>query len=209
METFILGLLLGASVIGLTFIVERGFALRQGRVIPASVRGALETYRRTEDLPMLRRICEQNPSPLSRLLAQSERNRHWPRAENASALETSARHEVSRMERGLVLLEIIVGVAPLLGLVGTVYGLIAMFASVGATGLGEPSAVSRGIAYALNATLFGLLTAIPSLVAWSYYSKKVEHLAVEMASLCDNFLRQLYHGEEADDIAELPTRKVS
>jgi biopolymer transport protein ExbB len=113
------------------------------------------------------------------------------------------------MERGLVVLEIVVGVAPLLGLVGTVYGLIAMFASVGASGLGEPSVVSQGIAYALRATLFGLLTAIPSLVAWSYYSKKVEHLAVEMAALCDNFLRQLYHGEEDDEITELPARKVS
>ncbi len=59
MEPFIIGILLAASVIGLTFIVERGFALRQGKIIPASVRGALETYRTTEDLPMLRRICEQ------------------------------------------------------------------------------------------------------------------------------------------------------
>ena len=158
---------------------------------------------------MLRRICDQNPSPLSRLLVLAEKHRHWPRAENTSALETSARHEVSRMERGLVVLEIVVGVAPLLGLVGTVYGLISMFASVGASGLGEPSSVGRGIAYALNATLFGLLTAIPSLIAWSYYSKKVEHLAVEMAALCDNFLRQVYHGEEPSEIAELPARKVS
>ena len=209
MEPFIIGVLLAASVIGLTFIVERGFALRQGRIIPASVRGALETYRSTEDLPMLRRICEQKPSPLSRLLVLAEKHRHWPRAENTSALETSARHEVSRMERGLVVLEIVVGVAPLLGLVGTVYGLIAMFASVGATGLGEPSAVSRGIAVALQATLLGLLTAIPSLIAWSYYSKKVEHLAVEMAALCDNFLRQLYHGCEEEEITPLPARKAS
>ena len=55
----------------------------------------------------------------------------------------------------------------------------------------------------------GAAVAIPSLVAWSYYSKKVEHLAVEMAALCDDFLRQLYHGEEAVELTELPARKVS
>jgi biopolymer transport protein ExbB len=209
METLIIGVLLAASVIGLTFIIERGLALRESKIIPSAVRGALDTCRTDEDLPMLRRICEQHPSPLSRLLILAERHRHWPRTENASALETSARHEVSRLERGLVLLEIVVGVAPLLGLVGTIYGLIAMFAGVGASGMGDPNSVGRGIADALNATFLGLLTAIPSLVAWSYYSRKVEHLAVEMAALCDNFLRQLYHGEETSDIAELPARRAS
>ena len=87
--------------------------------------------------------------------------------------------------------------APLLGLVGTIYGLISLFASLGSSGLGDNNALARGIALALNATLLGLLTAIPSLIAWSYYNKKVENLAIEMAALCDNFLRQLYHGEEA------------
>src|SRR5580658_10938593 len=114
MTAFILGILLSASVIGLTFIIERGLALRNGRVIPPALRGALETLRNTEDLPMLRLICEQHPSPLSRLLLLAARNRQWSRAENSSALETTARLEISRLERGLVVLEIVVGVAPLL-----------------------------------------------------------------------------------------------
>jgi biopolymer transport protein ExbB len=210
MAPLIIGILLLASVIGLTFIIERGLALRAGRVLPPAVKGALETYRTTDDLPMLRRICQQHPSPLSRLLLLAERHRQWPRTENASALETSARHEISRLERGLVVLEIVVGVAPLLGLVGTIYGLIAMFARMGGvSGLNDPGAVGHYIAVALNATLLGLLTAIPSLVAWSYYSKKVEHLAVEMASLCDDFLRQLYHGDETSELAEEPARRLS
>ena len=182
MATFIICVLLSASVIGLTFIIERGLALRVGKIIPPAVKGAMETCRTTEDLPMLRRICQQHPSPLSRLLMLAERHRQWPRTENASALETSARLEISRLERGLVVLEIVVGVAPLRGLVGT---------------------------RALNATLLGLLTAIPSLVAWSYYNKKVETLAIEMASLCDNFLRQVYRGEDSPEMAETPAREVS
>ena len=209
METLIIGVLLSASIIGLTFIIERGFALRASKIIPSAVQGALETCRTTDDLPMLRRICQQHPSPLSRLLLLAERHRQWHRTENASALETSARHEISRLERGLVVLEIVVGVAPLLGLVGTIYGLIALFAGLGASGLGDNNALARGIALALNATLLGLLTAIPSLIAWSYYNKKVENLAIEMAALCDNFLRQLYHGEEIPELDETPARRAS
>jgi len=207
METIIMGVLYGASVIGLAFIIERGLALREDKVLPPEVKSALETFRVVEDLPMLRRICQQHPSPLARLLLLAEQHRHYGRAENASGLETTARHEVSRLERGLVVLEIVVGIAPLLGLVGTIYGLITLFASLGASGLGDNSRLANGIALALNSTLLGLITAIPSLVAWSYYSKKVESMAIEMASLCDGFLRQLYHQEDARELAGAPARR--
>src|SRR5579862_5482459 len=110
METIIIGVLLLASVVGLTFIIERGLALRLTKVIPPPVLGALEACRTADDLPMLRHICQQHPAALSRLLLLAEKNRHWSRVDNASALETSARQEVSRLERGLVVLEIIVGV---------------------------------------------------------------------------------------------------
>jgi biopolymer transport protein ExbB len=167
----------------------------------------LENCRTAEDLPMLRRICQQHPSVLSRLLLLADKHRKWDKEENSRGLETSARHEISKLERGLVVLEIVVGVAPLLGLVGTVYGLIALFAGLGTVGLGDNNVLARGIALALNATLLGLITAIPSLIAWSYYNKKVETHAVEMASLCDGFLRQLYNQQDAPDLVEAPERE--
>jgi biopolymer transport protein ExbB len=208
-QFFIMGVLVAASVISIAFIIERGLALRVNKVMPAEVKSAVETCRTLDDLPMLRRICEQHLSPLSRLLLFAEQHRHYSRIENASGLETAARHEVSRLERGLVILEIIVGIAPLLGLVGTVYGLIALFASLGASGLGDNSAMSSGIALALRSTLLGLITAIPALVAWSYYSKKVETMAIEMASLCDGFLRQLYHHDDSSELADTPAGRSS
>jgi biopolymer transport protein ExbB len=198
-QLFFLILLTAASVIGLTFIIERGLALRVTKVMPTEVLSALATWRTLDDLPMLRRACQQHPSALARLLLLAEKHRHYARAENASGLETAARHEVSRLERGLVILEIVVGVSPLLGLLGTVWGLITLFATLGPNGLGDNSALANGIALALRATFLGLFSAIPSLVAWSYYSKKVETMAIEMASLCDEFLRQLYH---QDDVIE-------
>jgi len=209
MDTIIMGVLYAASVIGLTFIIERGLALRVAKVMPPEVKSALETCRTTEDLPMLSRICQQHPSPLARLLLRAERNRHYSRAENTGGLETAARHEVSRLERGLVVLEITVGIAPLLGLVGTIYGLIRLFGELGASGMGDNSRLAGNIALALNATLLGLVTAIPSLVAWSYYNKKIETMAIEMASLCDGFLLQLYHRNDAREEAEPPAARRS
>jgi biopolymer transport protein ExbB len=196
-----------ASIAGLTFIIERGLALRDAKVVPPAVEGALETFRTADDLPMLRRICQQHPSALSRLLLLADKHRNWSKAENTSALETNARQEISKLERGLVVLEIVVGVSPLLGLFGTVYGLIMIFASMGTAGLGDNNKLAQGIAEALNSTLLGLFAAIPALVAWSYYNKKVESHAVEMASLCDGFMRQLYHLDETRELAEEPVRQ--
>jgi biopolymer transport protein ExbB len=206
MEAIIIGVLLMASVVGLTFIVERGLALRAVKVIPPAVEGALETFRTADDLPMLRRICQQHPSSLSRLLLLADKHRRWSKTENSTGLEIHARQEISKLERGLVVLEIVVGVSPLLGLVGTIYGLIALFAGLGTTGLSDNNVLASGIALALNATLLGLITAIPSLIAWSYYNKKVESHAVKMASLCDGFLRQLYHLEKTGELADAPAR---
>jgi len=108
---------------------------------------------------------------------------------------TAARREIVRLERGLVVLEIIVGIAPLLGLVGTIIGMMTVFGDIGQSGLNDAAKLAHGIALILRATLIGLLICIPSLISWSYFSKKVEVQAVEMEALCDKFIRRQY----ADD----------
>src|ERR1041385_5985178 len=200
---FVYGLLGFTSVIGLTFVVERGFALRWRRVVPSQVEAAVESCQTPEDVPMLRRVCQQHNSPMGRLLLLAAEHLHWPKAENTDALQTRARHEIARLERGLVVLEIIVGIAPLLGLVGTIMGMMTLFGNIGQSGLNDASRLAKGIALILNTTLMGLLIAIPSLVFWSYYSKKVETLAVEMETLCDEFIRRQYREE-----VESPKSKV-
>jgi biopolymer transport protein ExbB len=195
MHQFFIVILVLASIVGLTFIIERGLALRWKRVIPTAVEAAAEACHTPKDLPMLAQICQQHPSPISRLLLAAQAHLAWPKEENADALEIRARHEVVRLERGLVVLEIVVGIAPLLGLVGTIYGLILLFGDLGQSGLTDNNTLAKGIALALNATLLGLLTAIPSLIAWSYYHKKVETLTVEMETICDEFLRRQYRAE--------------
>ena len=180
-----------ASVTSLTFIIERGLALRWKKVVPPAVELAAETCFAPADAPSLRRVCAENPSALSTLLKTTVDHLDAPLEETKDALETRARHEITRLERGLIVLEIATGIAPLMGLVGTIYGLIKLFNALGEKGVTDNAAFAAGIALALNATLLGLLVAIPSLIAWSYYSRKVETLTVEMETICDELLRRL------------------
>ena len=192
MEVLVYILLIVTSIVGLTFIVERGLALRWSKVVPPEIESALDACETRDDIAKLRRACSSHPSPLGRLLTLAADHLNWPKAENADALQTRARHEIVRLERGLVVLEIIVGIAPLLGLVGTIIGMMTTFENVGQAGLADAAKLASGIALILKATLIGLLIAIPSLVSWSYYTKKVEMLAIEMETLCDEFIQRHY-----------------
>jgi biopolymer transport protein ExbB len=200
MEPVVYVLLFVTSVVGLTFIVERGIALRWRRVVPPEVEAAVESCQSPEDVPMLRRVCQQHHSPVSRLLLIAAEHLDWPKAETVDAMQTRARREIARLERGLVVLEIIVGIAPLLGLVGTILGMMTAFGNVGQAGQIDPTELAKGISLILRATLLGLLIAIPSLIFWSYYTKKVESFAIEMESLCDEFLRRQYRAEELQSL---------
>jgi biopolymer transport protein ExbB len=192
MDTLIYVLLGLTSVIGLAIIGERAFALRWGRVVPPEITAALASCRSREDVKMLARVCAKKPSALGRLLLQSAEHLEWSKEDNVEALQTAARHEVVGLERRLVVLEIIVGIAPLLGLVGTIVGMMTLFGNVGQTGLNDVARLAGGIGLILKTTLIGLLIAIPALIAWSYYTKKVEVLAVEMEALCEEFIRRQY-----------------
>lgn len=185
-------LLVLASIVGIAFTIERGLALRRSKVIPPHLQTAIENCKTQADLPRLSQTCHNSPSPLSRLTLVGVDHLKEPKDETVDLLETQARQEVVKLERGLVILEIVVGIGPLLGLVGTIHGLTQLFGELGKSGLADNTRLAAGIAVALNTTLMGLLVAIPALVSWSYYSKKVENLAIEMEGLLDRFLRQMY-----------------
>jgi biopolymer transport protein ExbB len=185
-------LLVLTSIVSLTFIIERGLALRRGRVVPLAVADALKRWRGSADLTALKVTCQQGNSTLGRLVLTAIEYLPLPRQENQEAVQTEARQEVVHLERGLVVLEVVVGISPLLGLVGTLHGLITLFGDLGRSGLADNSVLAKGIAIALNTTLMGLLIAIPSLVFWSYFTKKVETLGVEMETRLEDFLRHQY-----------------
>lgn len=186
-----LWILLTLSVISLALILERGWLLRRSRVMPPVLLDVLPTA----DPQTLRAICAAAPSPLALLVGSVLDHLHWPKEETLAALEVKARREVTRMERGLFVLEVIVGIAPLIGLVGTINGIIPLFVDFGKAIGGDYALLAKGIGAALNKTLVGLMVAIPTLVAWSYFNKKVEVLAVELEGHCDDLVRREYLGK--------------
>ncbi len=187
-------LLLVLSVITLAVILLRGRALRTQAVVPDGIAAALEKLQPGDDLDGLQAAMRNNPSALARILSTLIAHLNWPKAETLEAVQTRARNEVSRLERGLVILEISTGVAPLLGLLGTLSGLVGIFAAIGSTG--DPIIIARGISEALNTTIVGLAIAAASLVAHNYFQRKIEVMAIEMESLAADLLAKCYpHGE--------------
>ncbi len=201
METLIFILLAVTSITAVMFIVERGLALRERNVVPQPLTDAVLSYGSARDLQMLKSVCAQNASPLAKLLLFSADHLDMPKSENSALIETRARYEISKLERGLVALEIIVGIAPLMGLVGTIFGLISLFASMDTGTASNSAKFANGISIALYATLMGLVIAIPALISWSYFSRKVETFAVRMEAICDEFLRKHYRTESSQSDA--------
>jgi len=180
--------LLALSVCALTVIILRAIALRQADVLPEALCDEIERLGPGEGLEKLQALIPRYPSPLSRVLGTMIKHRTWPRSEVIEAVQTRARHEVAGMEKGLVILEIATGVAPLLGLLGTLSGLVGIFASIGA----DPVAVARGIAEALNTTIVGLAVAVPCLIMCNYFQRRIEVMAVEMESLVADLIAKCY-----------------
>jgi biopolymer transport protein ExbB len=195
MEKTVYLLLALTSVVCVAVILWRAWMLRWNSVVPPQIADTLDIHRTRADLKTIRAVCEKYPSPLGRLVLLAADRLDWPKADNMDSLEIAARHEIVQLERGLVVLEVIVGIAPLLGLVGTIAGMMTVFGDLGQTGLNDAAKLAQGIALILRATLAGLLIAIPSLIFWSYFSKKVEVLAVEMETLCDEFIRRQYRDQ--------------
>jgi biopolymer transport protein ExbB len=185
---FFMFVLLLLSVFSLAVILQRARVIKMGRALPPDVIDALRAYKggATENL---QRVLRDEPSPLSRILENLIQHRDWPRSEVLEAVQTRARHEISRLESGLVFLEITTGISPLLGLLGTLSGLVGIFGNIG--NHGDPQLVANGISEALNCTIVGLAVAVPNLVAYNYFTRRVEVVAIEFESLTTDLMTKL------------------
>src|SRR5215467_7094126 len=168
------------SITAAAIILERLWTLQDKRVLPREL--PQKVWQLIESNQVNDKVIaalEQN-SPLGRLLATGLANRHRPREMLMERLEDTGRHVVHELERFLNTLGTIAGVSPLLGLLGTVTGIIRAFNAIEAGGMGDPRALSGGIAEALICTAAGLLVAIPSYVAFRYLRGKVEGIVVRI-----------------------------
>src|SRR5256714_13998451 len=200
--------LLACSIVSLTTIILRTLALRERYVLPLVIESEMERLVPGTSPERIARLVHHDPSSLARIVRVALAHLRWPRSEDVEAVQTRARYEMVRLERGLVVLEVIIGIAPLIGLIGTVSGLVHVFASLGlSAGAADAKRIALGISEALNCTVFGLGIAVPSMVAFVYFSKKVEVLSVEMESLVTDLLSKCYYGRALGQVQ--PVRPIT
>jgi biopolymer transport protein ExbB len=190
--------LLACSIVSVTTMILRGLALRRKTVMPPLIEQEIERLAPGESPELLSRIVHHDPSSLARITRVALQYLRAPRSENVEAVQTRARHEMVRLEKGLIVLEVIVGIAPLLGLIGAVSGLVHVFSHLGlSSGAADTRQIALGIAEALNATVFGLSIAVPTLIGFTYFSRKVEVMSVEMETLVVELINKLYYGRSS------------
>jgi len=197
--------LLACSIISVTTMILRGVALREKNVMPLVIQGEIERLVPGASPERLMRIVSYDQSSLARIARVALQHLRGPRSENVEVVETRARHEMVRLEKGLIVLEVITGIAPLLGLIGAVSGLVHVFSNLGlSSGASDTRQIALGISEALNATVFGLSIAVPTLIAFSYFSKKVEVMSVEMETLVVELISKCYYGRSSREV--MPTK---
>lgn len=172
--------LLVVSVLAVAIILERLYNLRAGRMVPGHLVPAIEADVRHGELEKALQRAEDDGSPLGVVLASGLRNSGLAREVIKESIEETGRHVVADMGRYLTLLGTIAAVSPLLGLLGTVIGMIRVFAVITARGVGDPTVLSGGISEALLTTAVGLAIAIPALAMHRYFNAKLDRLVVDM-----------------------------
>lgn len=197
--------LLIASVIGVALIIERMIALRESKVIPPGIlERAVAAYReRGITVDMVQSLAMS--SPLGRVLAAGLRNHASPRPAMKEAIEEEGRAVTHDLERFLTSLGTIASISPLMGLFGTVVGMIEIFGSQAPTGGTNPQQLAHGISIALYNTGFGLLIAIPAMIFYRYFRGKVEGFVVEMEQQAAKLV-DILHGDRVEGAAK-PARK--
>lgn len=169
------------SLLALAIVINKAFwGLRHNRLIPRSLvtklLGLIERGKLSEAL----NLASISPSAISSLVACALEQADRPRAQIVERLETVGRLQAQRLNYLLPTLGIIASVAPLLGLLGTVFGMIKTFDAIGAFGVGNPQQLAAGIAEALITTAAGLLIGIPSLVAYRAFVNRSQTIILEM-----------------------------
>ena len=186
--------LLVCSIAAVAITIERVWALQRSRVISPILVAEIHRQPRQADLTeRVRASSASDPTVLGEMARVTFAHAWLPKAENGEAIQATARQIMSRLERGLTTLALIVELGPLLGLLGAVSGMVHVFGDVAQHGLRDPALISKGISEALIATFSGLAVAIPALVAYMYLRRRIDTLALEIERHVDELLAHLYH----------------
>lgn len=191
---WMMGPIIAASIVAFAIVGERLWALRNKRVTPKHLVAQIYHLHKRSKLDAAAIATVRENSPLGRMLAAGLINMHHSREVMKESIEETGRHVVHELERYLSTLGSIAAVSPLMGLLGTVYGMIKTFTAISAHGVGDPTAVAAGISEALICTAAGLTVAIPALLFHRYFQRRIDDVVVVMEQEALKLIEVL-HGE--------------
>jgi biopolymer transport protein ExbB len=188
------------SIIALAIIGERLWSLQRKRIIPKHLVAQIWQLHTKGQLSAEQISTVRKSSPLGRVLASGLANLHHEREVMKESIEETGRHVVHELERYLNSLGTIAAISPLLGLLGTVIGMIKVFSVITAEGVGNPAVLAGGISEALITTAAGLSVAIPSLMFYRYFRGHIDGLVVFMEQEAIKMV-EVIHGERESETA--------
>jgi len=179
------------SVLSLAVIIEKLINLRSNKIIVPEVKSVVSSLTSEDDIKLALSVCDQHKGVLSNLMKMVLQHKGTSYLAVRDELSDSGRQEVRVLEKGLVILETVAAVTPILGLLGTVVGMIKVFNVISIQGVGEASALSGGISEALISTAAGLTVGIPALIFYNYFSKKTEDIILDIENISNNLLKKI------------------
>ena len=190
-------------VVAAAIILERLWSLQPKRVLPVNLAVQVKEWVHNDQLDPEHLQSLHESSPLGQMLATGLANRRAPRELIKESIEDVGRHTVHELERYLNALGTIAAISPLMGLLGTVIGMIKVFAAITASGVGNPGVLAGGISEALITTAAGLCVAIPALIGYRYLRARVDALVVQMEKETIKFLETVVAYQNASEAEAL------
>ncbi len=195
--------IIACSIIAAAIVLERLWTLQPKRVLPVNLAKQVRDWISNDQLDPAHLQRLHQSSPLGQMLAAGLANRHRPREVIKESIEDAGRHAVHELERYLSSLGTIASISPLLGLLGTVFGMIKVFAAISTAGVGSPGALAGGISEALITTAAGLSIAIPAMIAYRWLRARVDGLVIQMEKETIKFLETVVAYQDAVDLKAL------
>ncbi len=184
---FIMWLILACSIIGLMVIIDRFIVVRKAKINIPAFMVRIRGFIKKRDISGAISHCMEENSPVSNIIRKGLKKYKLGHERVQEAIENAGRQEVSKLEKGLPVLATVAGIAPLLGFLGTVTGMISAFMTIqDLQGSANPSDLAGGIWEALITTAFGLIVGIPALAFYNYFLNAVKKLVGDMETVAND-----------------------
>ncbi len=205
---FIMWLILATSIVGLAVVIDRFWVLRKARINVPAFMVRIRGFIKKKDISGAISYCMEEKSPVANIVRKGLKKYKYGHDRVKEAIENAGSQEISKLEKGLTILATVAGIAPLLGFLGTVTGMIQAFMTIqDLAGAANPSDLAGGIWEALITTAFGLIVGIPALAFYNYFLSAVKRLVGEMETVANDVVDVIQEGEaeetEIDDEIEL------